>query len=118
TGGAGFIGSNLVRCLVAADDQVRVLDNLSTGSLENLSDVQGLVELIIDDIRDRDATRRAVIGADLVYHLAALPSVARSIANPALSNEVNVVGTLNLLVAAQDAGVRRIVYASSSSVYG
>lgn len=118
TGGAGFIGCNLVRCLVAANDRVRVLDNLSTGSLENLHDCSGEFELIVGDVCDPELTRRAASGVDVIYHLAALPSVARSIADPVASNQVNVNGTLNLLQAARHAGVRRVVYASSSSVYG
>ena len=118
TGGAGFIGSNLVRCLVASHEEVRILDDLSTGSRENLHDTNGAPELIVGDIRDEGTLRRAVEGVEVVYHLAALPSVARSIADPSSSHDVNVNGTLSVLLAARDAGVRRVVYASSSSVYG
>jgi UDP-glucose 4-epimerase len=118
TGGAGFIGSNLVRSLVASGDRVRVLDDLSTGSEENLRDCNGLVDLVVGDVRKPDVVTRVVDGADVVYHLAALPSVSRSVARPLDVNRVNVEGTLNVLIAARDAGVRRVVYASSSSVYG
>jgi nucleoside-diphosphate-sugar epimerase len=118
TGGAGFIGSNLVRSLVASGDRTRVLDDLSTGSIENLRDCDGLVELAEGDIRDPEAVRTAMSGVEVVFHLAALPSVARSVARPVTVNRVNVEGTLNVLVAARDLGVRRVVYASSSSVYG
>jgi len=118
TGGAGFIGSNLVRTLLQAGHQVRVLDDLSTGRLVNLDDVAGDVELIHGDVRDREAVVRAVAGAQLVFHEAAIPSVARSVDDPITSNEVNVAGTLNVLVAARDAKVERVVYASSAAVYG
>src|SRR5438093_4065589 len=118
TGGAGFIGSNLVRALTADGAGVRVLDNLSTGFRANLDGVDGRVELVEGDIRDPEATRRAVDGMEVVFHLAALPTVARSMRDPLTSNAVNVEGTLNVLIAARDAGVRRVVYASSSSVYG
>ncbi len=118
TGGAGFIGSNLVRSLAAAGDEVRVLDDLSTGRPENLDGVGGLVELVEGDVRNQLQVRKAVVGAEVVYHLAALPSVARSVADPRASHQVNVDGTLNVLLAAGEAGVRRLVYASSSSVYG
>jgi nucleoside-diphosphate-sugar epimerase len=116
TGGAGFIGSNLLRRLNANRERVRVLDDLSTGSLANLEDAG--VDMTIGDIRDPDAVREAVAGTDVVYHLAALPSVARSVADPMKSHQVNVTGTMTVLQAARDAGVRRVVYASSSSVYG
>lgn len=118
TGGAGFIGSNLIRCLAAAGHQVRVLDDLSTGSQDNLRQANGLVDVHIGDVRDRRMVDRAVRGAEVVYHLAALPAVARSIADPLTVNRVNVEGTLNVLIAARDRGVRRVVYASSSSIYG
>jgi nucleoside-diphosphate-sugar epimerase len=118
TGGAGFIGSNLVRSLAADGHAVRVLDDLSTGRRENLDGVAGRVEVVVGDVRDRPLVREAVGGVEVVYHLAALPSVARSVADPRASHEVNVDGTLNVLLAAGDAGVRRLVYASSSSVYG
>jgi nucleoside-diphosphate-sugar epimerase len=118
TGGAGFIGSNLVRCLAASGKRVRVLDNLSTGSAENLRDVNGAVDLVLGDIRSPLDTTRAMAGVEIVYHLAALPSVARSVSDPSATNEVNVGGTLNVLKACLDAGVRRVICASSSSVYG
>jgi UDP-glucose 4-epimerase len=118
TGGAGFIGSNLVHFLAASGYPIRVLDDLSTGSLDNLADVQSAVEAVTGDICDPEAVRRAMEGVEIVYHLAALPSVARSLVDPASTNRVNVDGTLNVLQFAKDAGVRRVVYASSSSVYG
>jgi UDP-glucose 4-epimerase len=118
TGGAGFIGSNLVRALADAGETVRVLDDFSTGRPENLGGVEGRVEVVKADVRDQLQVARAVAGVEVVYHLAALPSVARSVADPVASHQVNVDGTLNVLLAARDAGVRRLVYASSSSVYG
>ena len=118
TGGAGFIGSNLVRDLAAGGEAVRVLDDFSTGRRENLEGVAGRVEVVEGDVRDPRQAAAAVDGVEVVYHLAALPSVARSVADPLASHQVNVGGTLNLLLAARDAGVRRLVYASSSSVYG
>jgi UDP-glucose 4-epimerase len=118
TGGAGFIGSNLVHALLQAGHRVRVLDDLSSGRLVNLNDVAGDVELIHGDVRDQEVVTRAVAGAQLVFHEAAIASVARSVDDPITSNEVNVAGTLNVLVAARDAGVERVVYASSAAVYG
>ena len=118
TGGAGFIGSSLIRSLLDSGGHVQVLDDLSTGSLDNLRGVESSVELIVGDIRDEDLVRRAVAGVEVIHHLAALPSVGRSIRDPRASNAVNADATLGLLVAARDAGVRRIVYASSSSIYG
>jgi len=118
TGGAGFIGSHLVHTLAAAGDTVRVLDDLSTGRAGNLDGVTGDVELVKGDIRDPLAVRKALADIEIVHHLAALPSVARSVADPLGSHQVNVEGTLNLLLEARDAGSRRLVYASSSSVYG
>ncbi|MFO1320393.1 MAG: SDR family oxidoreductase [Burkholderiales bacterium] len=126
TGGAGFIGSHLVESLLMQGEQVRTLDNLSTGHASNLEDVRRRVgesawarhNFIHADILDLDACRRACNGAQFVLHQAALGSVPRSIADPIASNAANVSGFLNLLVAAKDAGIRRVVYASSSSVYG
>jgi UDP-glucose 4-epimerase len=118
TGGAGFIGANLVQALAASGETVRVLDDFSTGREENLGGASGRVEVVKGDVRDRLAVRVAVAGVEVVYHLAALPSVARSVADPRACHEVNAEGTLNVLLAARDAGVRRLVYASSSSVYG
>ncbi|MGB3305724.1 MAG: SDR family oxidoreductase [Thermomicrobiales bacterium] len=118
TGGAGFIGSHLVQRLVTDGYHVRVLDNLSNGFQTNLDRIDGDFEFIQGDLRNEDDVRLAVAGVDLVFHEGALGSVPRSIADPRTSFDVNVTGTLNLLVAARDAGVRRVVYASSSSVYG
>lgn len=118
TGGAGFIGSNLVAALVADGSRVRVLDDLSTGSMANLGEVSEDVEVMVGDVRAPDQVRRALDGVEVVYHLAALPRVARSVVDPFGTHLVNVNGTLNVLVAARDAGVRRVVFASSSSVYG
>ncbi|MEX2458779.1 MAG: SDR family oxidoreductase [Actinomycetota bacterium] len=118
TGGAGFIGSNLARTLLEEGVRVRVLDDFSTGRKENLEGVEADLELIEGDVRDPAAAREAVAGASVVYHQAAIPSVARSVEDPVTSHLVNAGGTLNLLVAARDAGVRRFVYASSSSAYG
>jgi nucleoside-diphosphate-sugar epimerase len=118
TGGAGFIGSHIAETLAARGDSVRVLDNLSTGKKENMAGFIGHVEFIEGDIRDLDVCRRAVRGADHVLHQAALASVTGSIVDPLLTNAINVTGTLNLLLAARDAGVRSFVLASSSAVYG
>jgi nucleoside-diphosphate-sugar epimerase len=118
TGGAGFIGSNIVEALVTSGAAVRVLDNLANGKRENLAAFGDRVEWIEGDIRDPSVCKRAVSGASVVLHLAALGSVPRSIADPATSNDVNVTGTLNVLIAARDAGVKRVVFSSSSSVYG
>jgi nucleoside-diphosphate-sugar epimerase len=122
TGGAGFIGSNLAEALLSAGHRVRVLDNFLTGKRENLA---GLAEkygrsyeLVEGDLRDLAAVRKAVGGVEYVLHQGALPSVPRSVADPVLSDAINVGGTVNLLVAARDAGVRRVVFAASSSVYG
>ena len=118
TGGAGFIGSHLVDALCARGARVRVLDDLSTGSRDNLVDPGDRVELQEGDLRDLDACRRACGGARFAFHLAAVGSVPRSLEQPAATIAVNVGGTANLFTAARDAGVERIVYASSSSVYG
>ena len=118
SGGAGFIGSNLAEALVKRGDRVRVLDNLSTGKRENIAVLEGNVELVEGDIRSYHTVREALDGIDAVFHQAALPSVPRSVRDPISSNGVNVDGTLNILYAAKDAGVKRVVYASSSSVYG
>jgi len=118
TGGAGFIGSNIVEELVGRGERVRVLDNFITGRKENLSPFLDKIELIEGDIRDRKALDKAMEGADFVLHQAALRSVAKSVEDPFMTNEINVEGTLNLLVAARDHRVKRVVYASSSSAYG
>jgi nucleoside-diphosphate-sugar epimerase len=118
TGGAGFIGSNMVRFLLEKGQKVRVLDNFETGRRENLAEVTGRIELIEGDIRDMDTVRRAAAGAEVVYHLAALGSVPRSVKDPATSHDVNVNGIVNMLIAARDAKARRFIFSSSSSVYG
>jgi len=118
TGGAGFIGSNIVHELVGRGERVRVLDNFSTGRRGNLAEVLEAIDLVEGDLRDGDACRRAVRGMDYVLHQGAIPSVQRSVDNPFACNDANVNGTLNLLIAARDAGVRRVIYASSSSIYG
>jgi nucleoside-diphosphate-sugar epimerase len=118
TGAAGFIGSHLVDALLAMGKRVRVLDDLSNGKRENLSHCAGAIEFVEADIRDARVCREACAGATLVFHQAALGSVPRSMKDPATSIAVNVVGTANVFTGARDAGVRRVVYASSSSVYG
>jgi UDP-glucose 4-epimerase len=118
TGGAGFIGSHVVTRCLAAGQGVRVLDNLSTGHRANLAGVADEVELLTDDIRDLPSVRKAMRGCGAVIHLAALPSVPRSINDPGATHHANATGTLNVLLAARDAGVSRVVFSSSSSVYG
>jgi len=131
TGGAGFIGSNIVEELLRRGERVRILDNFLTGSMRNIDSafesagriwgecrVKDNLQLIKGDIRDLNACRKACKGVDYVLHQAALRSVPKSVENPYLTNDVNVAGTLNMLMAACDAGIRRFVYASSSSVYG
>jgi UDP-glucose 4-epimerase len=118
TGGAGFIGSHIVAELVERGETVRVLDNFSTGRLENIAPYLDHIDLIEDDVRHLDVVRAVVKDASYVLHQAALPSVPRSIADPLSCYEVNTMGTLNVLIAARDAGVERVVYASSSSIYG
>lgn len=118
TGGAGFIGTNLVRALLERGDRVRVLDNYSTGKRENLRDLSEYLDVIEGDVRSYHIVREALDGVDVVFHEAALPSVPRSIKDPITTHEVGVNGTLNVLQAARDCRVRRVVFASSSSVYG
>jgi UDP-glucose 4-epimerase len=124
TGGAGFIGSNIVKALLSRGDTVRVLDNLSTGKRENLSfdevavDLVNNLETVEGDITNLETCRKTLEGVEYVLHQAAIPSVPRSIAQPGESNRANVDGTLNLLLAARDAGIKRLVFASSSAVYG
>jgi nucleoside-diphosphate-sugar epimerase len=118
TGGAGFIGSHIVETLVELGDDVRVLDNLTTGKMENLEAVAGRFEFVEGDIRNPETCARAMRGVDHVLHEAALASVVRSVEDPLLTNAINVTGTLNLLLAARDAGVKSFVLASSSAVYG
>lgn len=118
TGGAGFIGSHVVEALVERGHQVRVLDDFSTGDRANLDGVVDRIDLIEGDITDPETVRRATRGAEVVFHQAALASVPRSVANPVATHRACVDGTLNVLLAARDAGVRRVVYAASSSAYG
>jgi nucleoside-diphosphate-sugar epimerase len=118
TGGGGFIGSHLVERLVTDGHDVRVLDNFATGKRENLLEWADQVELVEGDMRSYERVHTAVRGCELVLHQAALPSVPRSVQDPLTSSEVNITGTLNVLLAARDEGVRRVVFASSSSIYG
>lgn len=118
TGGAGFIGSNLVRRLLERGDSVRVLDNFSTGSRANLAGLEPDVDVVEGDLRSYERAHAATRDVEIVFHLGALPSVPRSVQDPLTTNAVNVEGTLNVLLAARDRGVRRVVFASSSSVYG
>jgi len=118
TGGAGFIGSNLVAELLERGDEVRVLDNFSTGSRANLGALGREVEVVEGDLRSYERVHTAVRGAEVVFHQGALGSVPRSVQDPLSSTAVNVEGTLNVLLAARDEGIRRVVAASSSSVYG
>ncbi len=120
TGGAGFIGSHLTEALLKKRYSVRVLDNFSTGKRENLifDKTYSSLEMIEGDIRDLTVCHRATRDIEYVFHQAALPSVQRSVEDPQTSNSVNVGGTLNILLAARDAGVKRLIYASSSSIYG
>jgi UDP-N-acetylglucosamine/UDP-N-acetyl-alpha-D-glucosaminouronate 4-epimerase len=118
TGGGGFIGSHVVDRLLTDGHEVRVLDNFATGRRQNLVHVLGEIELIEGDLQSYERAATAVRDSEVVLHQGALPSVPRSVQDPLTSNAVNVIGTLNLLLAARDGGVRRVVYASSSSVYG
>ena len=118
TGGAGFIGSSLARVMVARGTAVRVLDNLSSGKRSNLEDIQAGIELIEGDILDPATMSRAAEGVEVIFHQAAIPSVPRSLAAPVPSHEANASGTLRVLEAARAGGVRRVVYAGSSSAYG
>ncbi len=118
TGGAGFIGSHIAESLVKRGDRVRVLDNLSTGNRANIAQLENKLEFIEGDLCDYETTRRAVEGADIVFHEAAIPSVPRSVSEPRLNHDANVNGTFNLLMAAREAGAKRVVYAASSSAYG
>ncbi len=118
TGGAGFIGSHIAEALLERGESVRVFDNLATGREANLLALQGRAQFIHGDLRDFKAVKVAVQGIEVVLHQGALASVPRSIADPIGSLETNINGTQNILLAARDAGVRRVVYASSSSVYG
>ncbi len=118
TGAAGFIGSHITEALVAQGDRVKVLDNFATGKRENLAPFLDKIELIEGDLRNPEDVRKAVEGVEIIFHEGALPSVPKSVEDPIGSNESNITGTLNLLVAARDADVRRVVYAASSSAYG
>ncbi|HMB70801.1 MAG TPA: NAD-dependent epimerase/dehydratase family protein, partial [bacterium] len=118
TGGAGFIGSHLVRAALDSGDRVRVLDDLSSGYRENLEEVRDRVDFLHGDVADRDTVAAAVDGVDYVLHHAALASVPRSLEDPWLNHRINVDGTLALLMAAREAGVRRLVLASSAAIYG
>jgi UDP-glucose 4-epimerase len=118
TGGAGFIGSNLVRALLERGDDVRVLDNFATGNRANLSGLENDIEVFEGELRSYERVHNAVRGVELVFHQGALPSVPRSVQDPLTTSAVTIEGTLNVLLAARDESVRRVVYASSSSVYG
>ncbi len=118
TGGAGFIGSHITEELVKRGEEVRVLDNFLTGKRENLTPFLDKIELLEGDIREYDTCQKAVEGIDYVLHQAALPSVPRSVSDPIFSNEINITGTLNMLVASQKTGIKSFVFASSSSIYG
>ncbi|MHC4717065.1 MAG: NAD-dependent epimerase/dehydratase family protein, partial [Planctomycetota bacterium] len=118
TGGAGFIGSNLVRHILARDHEAVVVDDLSTGKQENMADFIDRIEFIRGDIRDRETMDKAVAGCAAIFHEGALGSVPRSVEDPITSHDVNVNGTLTVLEAARAAGVKRIIFAASSSAYG
>jgi len=118
TGGAGFIGSNLVRRLAGQGTRVRVFDDLSSGRLENLDGLENSVEFVRGDLRDAAAVRDALKGIRHVFHIGALASVQASVDDPATTHDVNVTGTLNVLLAARNAGAERVVFSSSASVYG
>ena len=118
TGIAGFIGSSIARALLAQGDQVRGVDNLSTGKQENLAEMVGRIDFHEADLADLEAMRRACAGVDCVFHQAAIPSVPKSVKDPLGNNQANVDGTVNILIAARDAKARRVVYAASSSAYG
>src|SRR3954467_9836289 len=118
TGGGGFIGSHLLDRFLADGHEVSVLDNFATGRRENLVHVMGDVDLVEGDMQSYERVHNAMAGVDVVLHQAALPSVPRSVADPLTTNASNVIGTLNVLLAARDAGAKRVVFASSSSVYG
>jgi nucleoside-diphosphate-sugar epimerase len=118
TGAAGFIGSNIVEELVRRGETVRALDNLATGHIENLAPVRQKIQWHEADIRELESIRPDFEGVDYVVHLAAIPSVPRSVADPLTSNAVNIDGTLNVLLAARDAGAKRLVFAASSAAYG
>ena len=118
TGGGGFIGSNIVRHLLSNGKSVRILDDFSTGRRENLAGIEKDVDVIEGDVRDESTLKKSLKDVQYVLHLAAIPSVVRSVENPLATNSVNVCGTLKLLIEARDAGAERVVFSSSSSVYG
>ncbi len=118
TGGGGFIGSNIVRRLLSNGKNVRILDDFSTGRRENLVGIEKDVDVIEGDVRDESTLKKSLKGVQYVLHLAAIPSVVRSVEDPLSTNSVNICGTLKLLIEARDAGVERVVFSSSSSVYG
>jgi len=118
TGGAGFIGSNIVDELLKRNYRVRIIDNFCTGRIENIKHILGKIELVKGDIRDKKLVEKTMKGVSFVFHEAALRSVPRSIDDPVSTNDVNITGTLNLLIAAKNAKVKRFIYASSSSAYG
>jgi nucleoside-diphosphate-sugar epimerase len=118
TGVAGFIGSSIARSLLEKGEQVRGIDNLATGKLENIEEIERRIEFRKADLLDLDAMKKACQGVECVYHQAAIPSVPKSVLDPLGSNQANVDGTINLLIAARDAKVRRVIYAASSSAYG
>ncbi|HEX5546344.1 MAG TPA: SDR family oxidoreductase [Ktedonobacterales bacterium] len=118
TGGAGFIGSHIAQALLERGERIRILDNLSTGRMSNLDMLRGEVDVIRADLRDTEAVRAAMEDVDVVFHQAAMASVPESLADPATTLDVNVVGTQNVLLAARNHGVRRVVFASSCALYG
>jgi UDP-glucose 4-epimerase len=118
TGVAGFIGSSIARALLERGEQVRGIDNFATGKRENLTDITKRIDFREADLSDLEAMKRACEGVDCVYHQAAIPSVPKSVLDPLGSNQANVDGTVNILIAARDAKVRRVMYAASSSAYG
>ena len=118
TGGAGFIGSHIVMRLVKDGAVVRVVDNLATGQIQRLDPVRSAIEWVQGDLADEAVAKNVVDGMDFVVHQAAVPSVQRSLSDPLGTNQANVVGTLNLLESSRRAGIRRFVYAASSSAYG
>ena len=118
TGVAGFIGSSIARALLEKGEQVRGIDNFATGKRENIAEIAKRIDFREADLLDAEAMRKACVGVDFVFHQAAIPSVPKSVLDPIGSNRANVDGTVNLLVGARDAKVRRVMYAASSSAYG
>jgi nucleoside-diphosphate-sugar epimerase len=118
TGGAGFIGSNIAQELIKRGDDVKIIDNLTTGKVTNIKNILDKIKFIQGDIRDLNLLKKLMKEVDYVFHQAAIPSVPRSVKDPIASNRTNVEGTLNVLVAAKDNNVKKVIYASSSSVYG